>query len=61
MPWFIFVMLLKVAFEAIRESIAKARKAKPAPCARIASSRTCSTRRMHDVRSPALLEARYVL
>ena len=31
MPWFIFVMLLKVAFEAIRAGIAKARKAKPAP------------------------------
>ena len=31
MPWFIFVMLFKVAFEAIRASIAKARKAKLAP------------------------------
>jgi hypothetical protein len=31
MPGFIFVMVFKVAFEAIRESIAKARKAKPAP------------------------------
>jgi len=31
MPWFILVMLLNVAFEAIRECIAIARKAKPAP------------------------------
>lgn len=31
MPWFIFVMLFKVACEVIRESTAKARKAKPAP------------------------------
>jgi hypothetical protein len=31
MPWFILVMLFKIAFEAIRERIAKAHKAKPTP------------------------------
>jgi hypothetical protein len=30
MPWVIFVMLFKVAFEAIRDRIARAHKAKPA-------------------------------
>jgi hypothetical protein len=31
MPWLIVVMLFKVAFDAIRESIERGRKAKPAP------------------------------
>ena len=54
MPLFIFAMLLKAVVEGVRVHVRKPREAKPAPCARIASSLTSSMARMRGVRSPVL-------